>query len=195
MQDHAAIERRGAGPALLLALVLIAGAAACGSDAGSAAAQTQVTPSDRVYSVDDFLAVGFKKSKQYDVEGLPDAVDARFGFWGPNAADRKDYELRFYASHEDAVASGTALAEEATGEDAKLLERDNPTWTEGLKQRRMSASVPLGVVGQVGIAPSAKYADYAIFGNVVMLCEGADSGQSLERCRLLIDALQADGGD
>ena len=195
MQDHAAIKRRGVGPALLLAVALIATATACGSDDDGAATRTKVILSDRVYSIDDFLAVGFKKSKQYDVEGLPDAVDAWFGFWGLNAADRKDYELRFYASHGDAVGSGTALAEEATGEDAKLLERDDPTWTEGLKQRRMSASVPLGVVGQVGIAPSAKYADYAIFGNVVMLCEGADSGQSLERCRLVIDALQAAGSE
>ena len=40
----------------------------------------------------------------------------------------------------------------------------------------MSASVPLGVVGQEGIAPSAGSADFAIFGKVVMLCEGAASG-------------------
>jgi len=35
----------------------------------------------------------------------------------------------------------------------------------------------------------AKYGDFVIFGNMVILCEGDDSGQSLERCELLLDAL------
>ena len=39
--------------------------------------------------------------------------------------------------------------------------------------------------------PSPKYGDYVILGNVWMLCEGADSGQGLERCEALVDPLTA----
>ena len=48
---------------------------------------------------------------------------------------------------------------------------------------------------QDGIAPSTKHADYAIFGNVVMLWKGTGSGQSVERGRFVIDSLQALGGE
>ena len=34
-----------------------------------------------------------------------------------------------------------------------------------------------------------KFASYAIFGNIVMLCQGADAETSLERCGLLANAL------
>ena len=137
--------------------------------------------------------VGFKTNKHYDVEAVPVALDAWFGFWGPAGGQRQDYELRFYPAHEDAVAHGTALADEGTGEDAKLLEKDNPTWTEGLKERRRSATVTdtSGASGQDAVSPGARYADYSIYGNVILLCAGANPDHSLERCNQLIDALEA----
>ena len=41
---------------------------------------------------------------------------------------------------------------------------------------------------------AAKYGDFAIFGNMVILCEGEDSSQSLERCEALLDALHESAG-
>ncbi len=166
--------------ASVLAIVFIA---ACGSaDTGGV---QKVTPSESVVEIVDFVSVGFKKTKQYDVAELPAGVDAWQGYWGPDPYSRKQYELRFYTSHEDAVEYGPALAEEVTGEDAAAY-RKNPTWKEGAKDRWQSAR---GMSGLMPSGPSPKYGDYLIFGNVLMLCEGADSRQGLERCEALVDAL------
>ncbi len=170
-----------------LLLVLLV-AAACGADgeaAGSEAFQ-KITPSDSVYTIDDFAAVGFKKVKQYDVAELPAGVDAWQGYWGPDPYSRKDYELRFYGSHEDAVEHGPALAREVTGEDAEAY-RKNPTWKEGAKDRWQNAFT--GDPGSTMHGPFPKYGGYVIFGNVLVLCEGADSAQALERSKALVDAL------
>ncbi|MBM3958126.1 MAG: hypothetical protein FJ313_08760 [Gemmatimonadetes bacterium] len=84
---------------------------------------------------------------------------------------------------------GTALAEEVTGDDA-VLSSELMTWKEGSNERRTI----IGSGGTGGDAAfsgaAARYADFAIFGNVVMLCEGTDSAHSLERCRALIAAVQ-----
>ena len=116
---------------------------ACGSgaDAGDGVEEAvqRVVASDRVYTADDLSGVGFKKSKRYDVDELPEALDALSGFWGPDPYNRKDFEVRFYGSHQDAVEYGTAPADEASGDDAKLDE-ETATWTEGLKDRRRMSS-------------------------------------------------------
>lgn len=66
---------------------------------------------------------------------------------------------------------GASLAEEATGEDARII-GDEMTWKEGIRDRRHQLlGRKAGATG--GLAPT--YMDYAIYGNVVMLCEGADS--------------------
>ncbi len=177
----------------LAALLAVAALAACGGDSGDSGDRDKVSPAVRTHTTDDIKAVGFKTNKQYDVEGLPAALDAWFGIWGPAGGQRQDYELRIYPSHEDAVEHGTALGDEGTGEDAKLLEKDIPTWTEGLKERRRSATVTdiSGASGQDAVSPGAGYADYSIYGNVMLLCAGANPEHSLERCNPLIDALEA----
>ena len=53
-----------------------------------------ITQTDRHYSVEDFLAIGWKKSKQLEVETLPESMYAWYGFYM-----QKDIELRFYTSH------------------------------------------------------------------------------------------------
>ena len=174
------------------ALVLVA-AAACGSDTGAGSAEDvgfrKVAPSERIYTFDDFLAFGFRKSKQYDVEGLPAAVEARYGFWGPTPYSRKDYELRFYASHEDAVEHGSGPADQITGTDDIMANKDTLTWREGWQEWWFRASGIMTFGDVMGKHNAAKYGDFVIFGNIVILCEGDDSGQSLERCELLLDAL------
>ena len=146
-----------------------------------------VIPSDQLFTVDDFSAVGFKVAKQYNVDGLTAATGAWFGFWRPEGSDAKEYELRFYASHEDAIQYGTSFADEATG-DAAVLERDEATWKEGIKDRRYFFAGPIGSHGSGAVRP--KYGGYAIYGNMVLLCEGANPSHSLDRCISLIGALR-----
>ena len=111
------------------------------------------------------------------------------GFWGPDPSNRNYYELRFYPTHEAAVEAGSHLAGEATGEELKL-KRDSQTWTEGAKDRWRSGNVTAASTGGVTAGPGPTYGDFAVFGNVVMLCEGADLAQALERCSGLVDALR-----
>jgi len=173
------------------ALVLVF-AAACGGDgegAGSEAFQ-KITPSDRVYAQDDFTAVGFRVLKDYNVEGLDHAVAAWYGFWQPAGEDPLDFEIRAYASHEDAFQYGTALAKEGTGPDA-VLTSNKATWAEGVRERRTTGGFGAGPGARSGHAP--RYADFAIFGNLIMLCEGSDSEQSLGRCGALAAEIERGG--
>jgi len=169
---------------------------ACGGDGGGAEEWEfqKVEPLDQVYTLDDLLAMGFKKSKTYKVEGLPEAVEAYMGFWGLDPYDRKEYELRFYASHEAAVEHGTALAGEASGEGMKA-NKDTQTWQEGAKHRWFSGgTTDISSPGSMQ-KPGPRYGDFAIFGNLIMLCEGADSGHALERCESLVSALRGAGSE
>lgn len=144
----------------------------------------RVSQATQNYSPDDFVSVGFKQLKTYDVNELPGATAASHGFWRSDGQDAKDYELRFYSSHEVAVREGTFLAEEVTGDDAVIF-TDDLTWKEGAKERRHQVAVTIQSGGE--LVPT--YMDYLIHGNVVMLCEGLDSAQSLDNCQALISAL------
>ncbi|MBM3957442.1 MAG: hypothetical protein FJ313_05255 [Gemmatimonadetes bacterium] len=183
-----------AGVALALAAVV-----ACGSSAGAekpAAPRKQafqkVMPSSRVYALDDLLAAGFKKSATYNVEGLVGATAAVSGFWGldPYNRNRKEYEVRFYESHADAVEYGAAPADEATGDDARL-EEDTATWTEGLRDRKRLASGGSDDLAAWSGSVKPKYGDYAVFANMVILCEGINPQQAMEICASLVAGLQA----
>lgn len=186
------VRRRKAFVLVLTAAFSIA-ALACGSDSGGSADQfQQVKPFGTVLAVEDLQAIGFKASKQYDVEGLTGAVDAWLGFWGPGGSDRKDYEVRFYPSHDVAVSSGTAQAIEGTGDEFEATRR-NPTWEPGVKDRWRSRGVTDVSSPGSRQAPGPSYLDYAIFGNIILLCEGLSSEQSLENCEAFEDALSEAG--
>ena len=178
-------------------LIALLALAACGSETGSESSAPgpsetfqKVTPSDRVFTIDDFSRIGFRQSLEFNVEGLTAAVAAHFGFWRPEGLDAKEFEIRFYPAHEDAVEYGTPFAEEATGPDAKLDE-ETATWKEGLRKRRYFHAGPVGTHGSGAV--DAKYGGYAIYGNMVLLCEGANAEHSLERCASLVAAVLADG--
>ena len=51
--------------------------------------------SETVFTPDHLDEIGFKKSRSYDLEGLPGASDAIFGFWRIASGDPIDYEVRF----------------------------------------------------------------------------------------------------
>lgn len=179
---------------LLLAAVFSIAVLACGSDSGGSSAGQfqQVQPFSTVLSIEDLKAIGFKASKSYDIEGLTGAVDAWLGFWGPGGKNRKDYEVRFYPSHEVAVSSGTAQAIEGTGDEFEATRR-NPTWASGVKDRWRSRGVTDVSSPGSRQAPGPSYLDYAIFGNIIMLCEGLSGEQSLETCEALEDAITEAG--
>jgi hypothetical protein len=165
---------------------------ACGNDSGGASGGdlvigALVSEEGKTYSFEDFTAVGFKKGKEYDVSELPGAESAFYGFWGLDPYNREDFELRFYASHADAVAMGTDLAIERTGENARLTD-DTATWTEGVKDARECH----GVLGQAQHAAScteAKYYDFMILDNLILFCPGDAIDVARENCNELLAQL------
>ena len=142
-----------------------------------------VSTSERVLTIDDFFSIGFKKNKSYDVAELDGASDAFFGFWGLTKSESKTYEIRIYDSHENAISLGEIFAKEVTGNDA-VIKSSQSSWKEGLKDRRKSGGPSSS--GDSGTFP--RYGNYAIHGNVIMLCEGAEE-IALKNCWDLINNL------
>ena len=170
---------------LLAAIVLVL--AGCGSDSTLDEGFVQIRTAPDNYTVDDLKTFGFKTSKNYDVEGVPDALDAWKGFWGLDPYDRHDYEIRFYASHDLAVSSGKPMAIESTGPEFEAS-RETQTWTEGVKDRWQAQGVTdISGGASKQSKPRPTYPNWAILGNMVILCDGLDSEQSLIRCGELID--------
>ena len=152
----------------------------------------KITPSDTIFNYDSLNAIGYKKTKKYKVEGLTKAQSAYFGFLKDTKAE---YEVRFYDSHKDAVDYGTVFAEERTGEDA-VLKKEDATWKEGVKESRSCAgdslskgdAVNLGG-HHIGTCMAAKYSDYIIYGNMILLCEGYEPEVSMLNCEEIINKL------
>lgn len=165
-------------------------AVACGDSGGSGSDADEIiqkiNPTDRIYTIDDLTAIGFKDSKSYDVSELPGAVEVHYGLYGANTNSKNEYEARFFASHADAVALGVEYVEEAIGEDAILLKSDQ-RWDEGIRERRSCAG---GTGHQVGTCDNPKYFDYIIVGNMILMCPGKDSINSLEACAELMDVVK-----
>ena len=187
----------------ILALASLLAATACGGGgdgaeegaAGETVFQYQkITPIERTLSLDDLLATGFKKSKTYNVEELPEAKDAYFGFFGLDPYNRFDYEARFYETHEDAIAHGTWWADQRVGADAPLAEKDAP-WKEGIKDARSCKGDLASGPASHGIqaCTSPKYFEYAIYGNMILFCQGQDEIEAVEHCRLFLTEVEKAG--
>jgi hypothetical protein len=168
-----------------LLLALLVGALslvmACGSsdsdsdsgDAGDAAAPaaeetddalaevSRILNPDKTLTFDDYVAAGWKKSKQYDTETVPGATDIWYGFF-----NSKDIEVRFYDSHEVAKTSGFENAAEAID--------------QSFREGGQFGSSNRGA----GSSAVTKYKAFAVVGNTVMLCE-----QSVDSCIALADVL------
>ena len=152
----------------------------------------KITSSDVVLDYDSLNAVGFKKAKKYKVKDLPKANSAYMGFLKEDP--ETDYEVRFYDSHQDAIDHGTSYAEERTGEDA-VVKKEKARWKEGVKDARTCAgdthSGKTSYLSAHGAATctTPKYFDYIIYGNMVLLCQGADSSESILKCSNIINKL------
>ena len=134
---------------------------------------------ETVFDFEDLLATGWKKSKQYDVTGLDDALSAYMGSWAPQNGNPVTYEIRIYPSHKTAVESGTSFAEEGSGKTA-ILKSSKARWKEGLNNRRMI------VGGGSRGSQNPRYGGYIIYGNLIILCEGRTHEQSVENCKQLV---------
>ena len=129
----------------LLAVVIACGSgdevAVDVSDAGECIGNLEcslIANPDGIYSVDDLVAVGYKKSRQFETATLPMAQEAWYGFF-----NQRDIEVWVYESHEQALEFGVESAEEA------------------ISRRR----------GQFFSFIKARYPAYAVYGNLVMLCQ------------------------
>ena len=173
---------------LLFGLLLTILTSACSETSDTNDEQSQqfpkITDTERLFTAEDFLSIGFKQSKEYDVAELPAAISAIYGFWKPDGGESVDYEIRFYTSHDNAVTKGTFFADEVTGPDGAVSDKD-VTWKEGTRDRRTSGFTSNGGGGSLAV----KYAAYIIHSNIIMLCQGRDKDQSLERCESIINAV------
>lgn len=167
----------------LSALLMLA--VACGSDNGGSdgvgsggdGSARQVVDNGRTYTIEDIQATGAKTPKEYDVSDLPGAT----GAWNA-LLERKEYEVRFYGSHADAVEMGTSWAESVTGEDAQVV-GDDVQWEEGAKDRRQCNRS----VAHSGCNYTARYGDFVILGNMILMCEGPNSEEALKVCDVMIE--------
>ena len=170
----------------VLALI-IALTSACGGSSNSEAESSiqRVLAGERAYTIEDIESIkpsGVKIVKKYDVDELPGATDARNVIY-----NKLDYEVRFYATHEDAIEQGTLYADSITGDDAVVI-GDEVLWEEGEKDRRKcsrAAGTP-----HSGCSYSARYLEYVIRGNMILFCEGDESSQAFENCNNLLALLE-----
>ena len=150
------------------------------STASNESGESRVLDREQILSSDDLVALGMKSGKTYDVSTLPGGVEAGLLYWWVNDV-AVEYEARFYESHDDAVALGTAPAEEGSGEDA-IIDEDVAVYKEGIRDRRKVFKYPNSVL-------KPKYGAYGIYANMVVLCEGKDDAEGWTRCSALMEAL------
>ena len=174
-----------------LLFVLVTTSIACSSDDSDETAIPRIHDPGKNLTITDLQAVGFKKSKTYDVEGLVGADSAYYGFWGPDPYDRKDYEARFFASHSDAIELGTSQADERSGDDA-ILEEELMSWPVGVKDaRECKGDKGSGPVSHgIQSCKSPKYWDYSIYANMILLCSGGDVETAQILCNDLLEMLE-----
>lgn len=173
----------------LAVTMVIATATACGSDTGDndgapaegSGGDPRIRNTEGTYSIDDLKTAGVKANKDYDVEELPGA-DAAWRI----IYNRLDYEVRFYPDHQTLLDEGIAYVEHVTGDDAVVI-GDDVIWEEGAKDRRRcsrDADTP-----HSGCSYSPRYWDYVVVGNMILMCEGLESKQSIDNCDDLLEQL------
>ena len=152
----------------------------------------QVIDNGKTYTSNDFFNAGFKEYKEYNVSKLTSSTEAWYGFWGPDEDNVKYYELRFYPDHSTALSDGKPFAEDATGKDA-ILGRKDTMWRVGISDRKINVlKTSHGSYAERNETvphTASKYAEYVIFDNVIMLCEGVEIEDSYKTCSNLIDLI------
>ena len=176
----------------IIALIILSiSLLSCGGGEPDIPQVEKITSIDNIFQYESLINSGFKKSKSYKVEELPESVGAYYGWKEVGEEGRKDFEIRIYNSHEDAIEFGKFYADEATGENA-IIRKSDASWKEGIKDRRtISTPTDGGSIGAaIGSKSSPKYGDYIIYGNLIILCEGWDTKESILRCSSFVNNLK-----
>jgi hypothetical protein len=164
----------------------------CSSETGTSNSENtpleKITNESGIYSVEDFINTGFRVVKEYDVSELEDSLGVWFGFWKNdfNKSVVLDYEIRIYPSHQLVLDKGVKYVEEVIGEDA-ILGKSLSSWKEGIQDRRLRTG--RGMSGSESNAIRAKYLDYIVFGNTMILCTGLDLTDARQNCFDLVNSL------
>ncbi|MFL2642617.1 MAG: DUF6810 family protein [Dehalococcoidia bacterium] len=176
---------------ILLPTYLILFIIACGDSSQEIKLIEKITNTGIIFSEKDIEDTGFKINKSYKTEDLPKATKAFYGWKSVGEEGRKDFEVRIYPSHEDAIEFGKFYADEATGEDAIITKKD-ASWKEGIKDRRtISTPTDGGSIGAaIGSKSSPKYGDYIVYENLIIFCEGHKSEVSIIRCSSLVHDME-----
>ena len=180
---------------LIFILIIISG---CSESDENANMIDKITDTEKIFTIDDLTKTGFKKNKTYKTDDLPGANSAYYGFTSKKDSNGKrisvDYEVRFFDSHEDAKNIGVSLVEERVGKEAKLTKND-ATWKEGVKEARTCGGDSGHGKGYSLVVASstcnlAKYNDYYIYGNMILLCQGKDDLESQKNCNEILLILE-----
>ena len=147
----------------------------------------KILNSNSTFTIEDFKKIGFKINKEYDVTDLDESTGAWFGFWKNNLDKPIDYELRFYPSQQTAIDIGVSLTEEVIGENA-VLKKSTSSWKEGIQDRRSRNNSSMS--GSEANSVRAKYLDYFINGNVIILCSGLDLNYATQNCSELSSKIE-----
>ena len=147
----------------------------------------KILNSDSTFTIEDFKKIGFKINKEYDVTDLDESTGAWFGFWKNNLDKPIDYELRFYPSQQTAIDIGVSLTEEVIGENA-VLKKSTSSWKEGIQDRRSRNNSSMS--GSEANSVRAKYLDYFINGNVIIVCSCLDLNDATQNCSELSSKIE-----
>ena len=147
----------------------------------------RILNADSLFTIEDFKNIGFKINKEYDITDLDESTGAWFGFWKNNLDKPIDYELRFYPSQQVAIDMGVSFTEEVIGEGA-VLKKSTSSWKEGIQDRRSRNNSSMS--GSEANSVRAKYLDYFINGNVIILCSGLDLNYATQNCSQLSSKIE-----
>lgn len=146
----------------------------------------KISDQGKILSIGEFKPMGFKKSNEYNVDELPGATSAFYGFMKNELGDPEDYELRFYSTHSDAIELGTKYADNIVGENG-CIKKECSLWLEDLNQR---THLEGGRNNTWNGTKAAKYNNYVIYNNLILFCPGYNEVDSMENCTVFIDKLE-----
>ena len=175
---------------LIISISLLFIIGACGGESSLDSENTsleKITNEREIYAIEDFINTGFKVNKEYDVSELEDSIGVWFGFWKNNLNKSLDYEIRIYPSQQLTLDKGVKYVEEVIGEDA-ILKKWLTSWKEGIQDRRTRSDK--SYKGSSANTVRAKYLDYIVYGNSMILCTGLDLTDARQNCSDLANSIK-----
>ena len=122
---------------------------ACGSDSTDVTTTAEDGPlvvrDGDTFDPDTFVNAGWKKSKEFSTETVPESSAIWYGFY-----KSQDVEIRFYGSHADALGPGVESARAAVSRVSNSNLQGNAIFASGQR---------------------AQYNDFMVAGNAVILCQ------------------------